>query len=172
MYLRTFQTNNSDRNEQTMNKKIQPVEPKKLNGKPAWFNPNGGKLFCTYSNEHILQLKSGSVDATVNHDTSDGNFFIRYEIRHPKKSMTTGRVDMTKLELLAAFGISAECDVERGQKILNNHGGDRAAEGVYIRYLKFLNTPSPGTGYGGDPSLSIYLSDEVIAGVKRLVGMK
>jgi hypothetical protein len=48
-------------------------------------------------------------------------------------------------------------------------GGTVAKQRKFIRYHEFLNIPGPGSGYQGDPNVSIELYPETIAAVRNLL---
>lgn len=137
---------------------------------PRWHHHHSSKLLINKAKSvqgNSLILESNAVRVTIQRDVQNKGWQIDYEIKHPSNSWSTGRVCMMSEDLRTAFKLSDDCAAAWGQTILDEHGGSVAHQGKYIRFGRYLNIPGPGTGHDGDPNVSIYLDDEVIAAVGR-----
>lgn len=72
-------------------------------------------------------------------------------------------------ELCAAFRLSEDRDPVSDLPLIERYSATDGVEGKFIRFGQCLNIPCPGTGYLGDPNLSILVTDEIRDAVRKLL---
>lgn len=80
----------------------------------------------------------------------------------------SGQLFMSDAYLGGAFGLTNHTD-RGGQQLIKLYGGSAAIPGNYLRYRNFLNIPGPGTGYDGDPNISIAIDEIIRNAVRQLI---
>jgi hypothetical protein len=154
---------------------IEPVQPNcRLPGIPDWHYHGSSKMCVTsYSEAHQFVLYE-SDSATLRVSKFAGptiGWMVKYGLIHGPHGRIDGQVWMSADDLATAFGLSDDCSARTGQTILNMYGGDVAKPGTYLRFGACLNVPGPGTGYPGDPNISILLTDELKNIVRKLLAV-
>lgn len=146
-------------------------EPEMAEIGPIWWISHGTKMKLdkNESSKEVLVLKGSAAEVRITKAPGEeSGWFIEYRIDHGGGCQTNGRVWMTDSELGAAFGLVE--DVERNSSwMIERFGGTVAKQRKFIRYRDFLNIPGPGSGYQGDPNVSIELYPETKLAIHNLV---
>lgn len=149
----------------------------KIQMPPKWFNAHGLKMFL--SRDHIVQ-------DTQPWEVLIGNEVARIQIRHTSnfeaykifwsillgfRQYVEGELRLSEAELKDAFNLGRGRNItnELALDFLSEFDGDAGVQGHYIRKGQFLNVPMPGTGLGGDPNVSVYVSEEIQKAVRKLI---
>ncbi len=143
-------------------------------GHPIWWHLHGLKMRVRRLDLRNRTLTIGSrVAAVVRISPSRGGWHIAWAIKFGQEEKVRGIVWMSDQNLRCAFGLSDSEDERYGSYrhlLIERFGADCAYHGVFIRYRNFLNIPCPGTGYDGDPNVSIDLDDDIKLAIRRLLG--
>jgi hypothetical protein len=145
-----------------------------ITGKPDWWHHHGIKAMpseMVVNRKISVLLKSNAVKVKIR-PISGSRYEIEWQIGHSLATSAYGRVHFTQDDLIAAFalvGLGDYPEYESSQWLLEKYGGHVAKQGRFIRFNRFLNIPCPGTANDGDPNVSIYLDDDVIAAVRGIV---
>ncbi len=151
-----------------------PQKPKTHLGIPNWCHMHGSKMKIKephVSNSLLIITGSAaSVKITRYGTIADKKWSVDWEVIQSRydNEKSSGRVIFSSDVLRAAFGLtndSGDC----GRWLINRYGADSAEQGKFIRWRNFLNIPCPGTGYDGDPNVSIHLDDEIKDAVRQLL---
>lgn len=94
-------------------------------------------------------------------------FTIEWKINHGNGKVS-GQVDFSKEDLRRAFGIKKGCE-PRHVMFMRKYEAVAAYPGKYVRQDLRLNIPCPGTGFNGDPNISIDIKPELVAAIKTLL---
>lgn len=154
--------------------KLRVQQDPKLNhmSEPVWYHTRGSKIGVEkFDDRNKLLVLSGSaacVRITRCARTVDEGWYVDWEVRYSQQEKAGGRIVLSSPELSAAFGLTAETGEWSGW-LIQRFGADSAKHGRYIRWEKFLNIPSPGTGRDGDPNISIYLREEIQHAIQQLL---
>ena len=136
---------------------------------PRWYHPPVRNVSFIAINERSdktrNELKLGSLGSVLitiflhPERIERADYLLIYEIRQPSGKFVVGKIEISKIDLKKAFGLSGECDVEDEQQI----------PGKYIKHGSYLNIPGPGTGNDGDPNVSIYLDEALVSNVRAFL---
>lgn len=141
-----------------------------LGGWPAWWSAKGLKMVLTGSDPRgqiIIESKAAKLELL--RDIHQRGWNVHWRIEGP--SSVSGRVWMSDEQVAGAFGLQDAVEIWEGNAwFLERYGADSVSPAVYIRYQNFLNIPCPGTGYAGDPNISIELDDRMKEAVRSFLG--
>lgn len=133
-----------------------------------WWHPHGIKLILAERKTRgPLVIESGASRLEISKNPG-GGFVADCRIRHIMTSVAHGRIFTTEKEFKHAFDIAVQTD-ENGSEVLLEYGGTAASTGVFIRYKDWLNLPCPGTGFDGDPNISLKLTEEIKKEAKSFI---
>lgn len=151
-------------------------EPEMAEFGPIWWVSHGTKMreapHGSPKGELVLEGSAARLRISRFYNTRAEieGWCVEYKIEHGcgRPFQTTGDVWMNDEELAAAFGVTDDFR-QNNFYIIDRFGGTVAKQRKFIRYREFLNIPGPGTGYQGDPNISIKLYPETIAAVQNLL---
>lgn len=144
-------------------------EPEMAELGPTWWISHGTKMRInkTKGTLNSVVIEGSAAEVIITRAPGKG-WFVDYKIKHGEYCQSDGRVWMNDSELAAAFGLKD--DVERlSDWMIERFGGTVAKQRKFLRYKEFLNIPAPGSGYQGDPNVSLKLYPETISAVKDLL---
>ena len=153
-----------------MKNKVNKVE-KAMLVFPRWFNPHSAhmKVDVFIKEEHFMVISSHTTTVTTTVRivrrayTVDEGWYIEWEIEWNPQEKSSGRVLFTSEQLRHAFGVIAD-------KMPNFlHNAEYSESGKYVRRNNFLNIPCVGSGYDGDPNVSIYIDDDIQNAIRELL---
>lgn len=120
---------------------------------PMWFIDGGRKLkHDPQEPPQQFVLRSKFAEIIVYPDKEAG-WDIRYNVEHADGGTSSGRVFMSSKELRQAFGFEG--------------GPDATVNGKFIRSGLYVNIPCQGTGFEGDPNISLMLDEPLKAALKK-----
>lgn len=134
---------------------------------PDWFHPAGTKIKFALGNNGGIALNSNAANVSIL--KRGDHWLLRYEIRHSEPdsfgirqfdgNSTFDQVELSTEELSSAFFLEA---------------GEMKSfiQGKFVRSGRFLNLPGPGTGRAGDHTLSVYVSEDIQAWVRKLINQE
>lgn len=136
---------------------------------PVWWVSHGTKMRLVPDEnlKNWVVIRGSAAEVRIMKAPGKG-WFVEYRIDHGGFGQTNGRVWMTDSEIGAAFGLKDEIE-HPSNYIIERFGGTVAMQRKFIRWKEFLNIPGPGTGYQGDPNVSIKLYPETIEAVRNLL---
>jgi hypothetical protein len=140
-------------------------------GAPIWWNLNGMKMEkIKFRNGKSLTIENSVAKVTIaRKHLMHWGWGIRWSIEHEYKCTTSGNLIFIDQQLASAFGLCNNPVYNDSEELIKRYGAEVAAKGLYIRWKDYLNLPCPGTGFDGDPNLSIYLSHEIRMTVKEML---
>ncbi len=149
------------------------IQPKTSCGVPYWWSSKGFKFsvksFSKRSKKLILACSAGKIVISKSKDMED-YWNLSWEIVFCAGSKVNGNLFFRTEVLKAAFCLTNKT-YEYSDDLIKTFGGESAYQGHYIRWKNFLNIPCPGTGYQGDPNISIYVDEEIKKAVNELLTM-
>jgi hypothetical protein len=158
---------------------IKAVEPKfKMFDMPIWWHHHGSKIRwigmdnANSPENRTFLLESSAVKIRIYPAHEQKGWIVEYTIKHSLQSRNSGIIWMSKEDLETAFGLSDACEEAYGQGIINDHGGEVAHQGMYLRYHHYLNIPGPGTGHDGDANVSIDVDPDIKGALKHFLSRK
>jgi hypothetical protein len=155
-------------------------------GYPIWWHQHGSDMSVKGLNRQkgILVINGRSAKVTIMRASSlhrgmEGWFvdweigFANHGIVHglPSMECVRGRIRFSDAHIKTAFGFEKTQDIH-SRWLLEQYGADVAFHGKYIRWGRFLNIPCPGTGYDGDPNVSIEVSVNIHESIRQLLGLR
>lgn len=120
----------------------------------------------------ILTIEGSAAKLTVRPFETDDllGWMLEWEVGQNLNEKATGSRFFTDTDLAYAFGLELPVSIESHSRwIIDRFGGDRASQGKYIGYKDHLNVPCPGTGYDGDPNVSILLDEKIKQSIRTLL---
>lgn len=126
---------------------------------PNWWHSYGRLVSRTLERqESELTFSSGAAHIKIGRSSTPRNMF---EVRWIIFTKGQGRVDgfrvFNKKEMVSAFNIAGECGTS-DTEFAGRYDADVGIPGYFIRKDDYLNIPCPGTGIGGDPNISIKIT--------------
>jgi hypothetical protein len=94
-------------------------------------------------------------------------WLVTWLVRHSREEFDTGTRIFSDKDMKGAFLTDGQ--IEFGEMLITEHGGSSAHQGHYLRFRKYLNIPGPGTGYDGDPNISIEVDEAIKSAVQQLL---
>lgn len=144
--------------------------------KPKWWNSHGFKLRVIEVGEDFVKIGSpnpGVVDLLIRKGKvpkeAEVVFFVDYSIRYAKYESVSASHIMQREVLMAAFGLAGSTGWPDEQYMIRDYGITTGNVGRFVRYKDYLNIPAIGTGYDGNPNLSIFLSEQIKEAVRKLI---
>lgn len=153
------------------------VGSRRLYGRPKWSNACGSKMDMSIgaSDDNRLVFGNRRAQLVITRASVEipglGGWFVDWRISHYPhydQVFSAGRRHFTKDDLIRAFALrdfdqaaSQTLLTETDRAILCVFRGDFARTGKFIVWHNFLNIPAPGTGFNGDPNISIHVSPAI-----------
>lgn len=147
---------------------------------PGWWNPRGHHMHIGITGTVLTGGKADlaldskdSVDAFVRIDQvySRNKYKLGWHLNHSggiDMPYTAGRIEVDARELKRMFAFIDGAE-EDSLWLLKQYRGTAAAQGKFLRQNRYLNIPGPGTGRDGDANLSVFVSDEIMTGVRAML---
>ena len=135
--------------------------PRLRNGVPVWFNPGTEVARIQEgSDESRLVLVGDSGRVVIERPPDKDRFWLlRWSLSYTEPyAVFTGRLLIHELEMFSTFALQ-DFRPNESHDLLREFGGSSAVVGVYIRWGRFLSIPGPGSGFLGDPNLSIRVTE-------------
>lgn len=152
-----------------MQLKMGPREPMSNFLGPWWWHHHGigMRLRETDLIAGKIVIAGSAAEVIIARGSSD-SYSVDWKVIHyePIQEQASGRVWMNRWQLSVAFGLEDWVD-EFSEWLIDRYGGTVACRGTFLRYEKYLNIPCPGTGYDGDPNVSIMLDEEIKEAVRQ-----
>ncbi|MCL5006930.1 MAG: hypothetical protein M1153_02195 [Patescibacteria group bacterium] len=137
---------------------------------PFWYHPCGYHMVVAESlrNKLVVVSKWAKLVVSAYKGSGDEKWSVHWEIDHGRIAGVGGQILFSSEELIAAFGCS-ERVLASHNELTKRYGADCGVQGKYIRQLRYLNIPCPGTGSDGDPNISAYITESIRLGVWKLL---
>ena len=145
--------------------------------KPDWFQSHGGKMrievFDIKKKRLVLAGSAAWLSIyRLRRRDPDGRWLIRWGITHSPTNEVRGRLVMDDMLMIMAFNLR-NCKVLFRPSLHHTlpqiQDADTAVASRFIRKGPFLNIPCPGTGYAGDPNVSVLIRDDMREAVRQLL---
>lgn len=146
-------------------------EPRKMREPyPGWFNKKAKEFvlqpFGSESKGRALARRGAWVRIVR---CFDGTFQVDWQITPGLQCWrVNGSVPFTEKQFMDAFGLSDEPQRQK-QRRIGGSGGKSFVDGIYVRYLDYLNIPFAGTGMNGDLNISIHLTKDLKDALRPLL---
>ena len=142
---------------------------------PAWWHPGGTKIRLKESDLLVLEGPHLFVESPMTElcmSLQRGMWCVTWSIMHGgnnrlDENESGGCRRFTAQELLSAFGLHEYAGED--ESYTQGQAADSAKPGYYVRSGRYLNIPCPGKARDGDPSISVWISDEIQDAVGKLV---
>ena len=136
---------------------------------PAWWHPNGRKLFICQNYREFIVLGSRAAELKIT-SLSPNDWKVEWKITHSRshRECSSGFRVLNQEELMAAFGLKESCESDYSE-FLTTYKADCGRPGMYVRAGNYLNLPCPGTGLDYDPNLSILVNKEIQGAISKLI---
>ena len=156
-------------------------------GHPVWWHGHGTKMQVEMLDleERRLVLSGSAAKVTVTKSSSidpeyQRHWMVNWNVIQsvPDKEGAQGGVLFSRGELAAAFMLTNDPEDSAfgnarypsyGEWVVDDFGGDSAAQGRFIRWGEFLNIPCPGTGHDGDPNVSVLVDEAMKEAIRSLL---
>ena len=142
---------------------------------PKWFNEHGYKMskgkgepICRVATKFEVVAGSKVAQVQIRPIASHGLFQVLWRITFAPDEFVQGQLQMSEDDLRGAFAVEGKPN-PRADIIFGDEYNSEVVPGHYIRSGRFLKMPSMGTSDDGDSNISIYLDDEIIDAVRRLI---
>jgi len=145
---------------------------------PQWYHRCGFdmKVEAFDQKNRILVLKGEGAFLKISpfdlHCGEEGEAWrLEWKIFHGPVECVKGCVVLWLGRLRSAFGLVTKRQIEpyHNTVFTQQFGADSGIQGAWVRKENYLNIPCAGTGFTGDPNISIYLSKEIKKTVKKLL---
>jgi len=126
----------------------------------------GADLFIKSTGSIIAHL---AINKTV---PKRPNYTLVWTVRHAGGLVcphTSGVIELSAAAMKKVFCLDDKMNDPDSLWLIERYGGTVAAQGEFFRCGSYLNIPHPGTGYQGDPNLSILLDYSIRLAVMQLL---
>lgn len=136
-------------------------------GKPIWWHHHGIKLGLMTKLKQSLRLESSAAELSISY-LRKNEWEVCWKVGQVGDQGSSGMVIFSSKELREAFDYRV-VPKKNESFLFVRFGATAARQGKFIRTDRFLNIPCPGTGYDGDPNISILLTQEIVEAVRKLL---
>jgi hypothetical protein len=130
------------------------------NSHPIWWHSFATLMKLTHRTKTKLLLEGDEAKLMIARRHRKGQ--IQYDVMYQlgKKQKHIGNISLDHDQMLSAFGFKSLSD-EESASLIKRYGGEAVVQGKFIRWKEFLNIPCVGTGFHGDPNISILITPEL-----------
>lgn len=138
---------------------------------PGWFNKKAKEFvlqpFDPQKSKSRALARPGAWVRIVR--CFDGTFQVDWQITPDLQCWrVNGSVPFTEKQFINAFGLSSD-PKKQTPRAPGSSGGKSFVDGIYVRYLDYLNIPFAGTGMNGDLNISIHLTKDLKDALRPLL---
>ena len=145
---------------------------------PAWWNPMGRFIYRPYNGRRgqdidCLTFTTGSAHLKIYKSKRKDQWKVRWLIFKKGAGHIEGQRIFTTTELEIAFSVPHADDLGKEFRFKELPGVMVfAAQGLFFREGSFLNIPCPGSGWDGDPNISVQIYPEMINLIEEFIRTK
>jgi hypothetical protein len=136
---------------------------------PRWWHRHGHEVklkdFIPRYKEMIIEGPSTWVRISQRRDPKH-LWKVEWQIHHSPLTWAGGYTHFSIHALRFAFGVIETIDTDN--PFYDSHSAHAGQIGEFIRIGSFLNIPGPGTGYDGDPNVSIWITEHMRQAARTL----
>lgn len=138
-------------------------------GKPIWWHHHGSKIAVVSTDVNTVGLQGSAASLLLIQEGFHRHWLVKWRIQHYGELL--GSAVFTDEELRRAFNLPVDHHphFQIFPVMGERYGADDGIPGKFIRWKEYLNIPGPGTGWDGDPNISIKLTPEITNAVQQVL---